>query len=340
MKKTGIILLLLFITCCGMAQITIQPILPEVGIMQKSQLWNILAINNSDYPLNCNIVLTIQDRQTGAEVLSATTSTFTLEKGSKQLNEANLDPQYTYFSGDKMDQFLTVGSYMACFKFTGQGHLSGAELNEVCVPFDVAPLSPPILILPADSSVLQTQPAQFSWQPPAPLTMFQQLHYEILVAEILPGQKPEEAVELNAPFYIDLNVPNSVMNYTGAYPSFEKGKWYAWQVVAQDGESYAAKTQVWDFEISTQQIPAVQPVSTNYVLLLSDKEPSEGVHELTSSTLSVKYYSYDKDYTGTITFIGPDGNEIEEKSVHIAYGENFFTYKLDNNFKKETTYSM
>jgi hypothetical protein len=339
MKKTIVVILLFLIGYRSEAQITVQPLLPSQGLFQKEQLWNILAINSSSYPQQCYVVLSLQDRQSGREIMSATSTSFTLEKGSKQLNEANLTPiQYTDFAFDDKS-FLPVGSYMACFKLIGAGHESG-QFSESCVPFDVAPLSPPMLILPADSSVLQTAPSQFTWQPPAPLTMFQQLHYEILIAEIAAGQRPEEAVELNTPLYIDLNVPTSFMNYSGAYPSFEQGKWYAWQVVAQDGGSYAAKTPVWDFKVSQPDVPAVVPLSTNYIILSNEKSMSEGINILSDNTAHIKYYSFDKDHSGTMNFIGPDGKILESTTIQLAYGDNYLTYKLGNKFKKGTTYSI
>jgi hypothetical protein len=331
MKKIVVVILLFFVGYLGIAQVTIQPLLPQVGLFQKSQLWNILAINSSQNSQQCYVVLSLQDRQSGAEVMSATSTSFTLEKGSKQLNVANLTPiQYTYFSfsGDKTNDFLTVGSYMACFTLMGAGHLSG-ELSEACVPFDVAPLSPPILILPSDSSVLKAPPASFSWQPPVPLTMFQQLHYELLIAEIYPGQRPEEAVELNAPFFMDLNVPSNVMNYTGAYPSFQKGKWYAWQVVAEDGENYATKTQVWDFQVDSVVAPPVSPVDqAAYLKMEKDNDHLEtGVAP--GSVLKVSYVNETTDKTVTIQVMDMDAQgSIYQFTVPVQSGENLIEYDL------------
>jgi len=337
MKKIIFVTLLLFINYLGIAQVTMQPLLPQVGLFQKSQLWNILLVNSAEYPLQCYVVLSLQDRQSGAEIMSATSGSFTLDKGSKQLNEAILTPiQYSYFSfsGDKVNDFLPVGSYNACFKLEGAGHISG-DLSEVCLPFDVQPLSPPILILPADSSYLKAQPAQFSWQPPAPMTMFQQLHYEFLVAEIYPGQKPEEAVELNAPVYMDLNVPSNFMNYTGAYPAFEQGKWYAWQVVAKDGDNYAAKTPVFDFTIGDQSQNNAGVSRDMYVLM---QDGMTGTYPITKGDIHIKYYSYDKDFSSKVLFTTDDGTEITQYKKHIIGGDNYLDFKLGNSFQSGKAY--
>jgi hypothetical protein len=338
--KKFVVIILLFINYWSIAQVTMQPLLPQVGLFQKSQLWNILAINNTPTPLQCYLVLSLQDRQSGTEVMSATSSTFTIEKGSKELNTASLTPiQYTYFSflGDKINDFLPVGNYMACYTLTGVGHESG-QLSEECVPFDVEPLSPPSLIIPSDSSVLQVQPTQFTWQPPAPLTMFQQLHYELLIAEIMPGQKPEEAIELNAPFYVDLNVTGSVMNYTGTYPSFEQGKWYAWEVVAQDGQNYAAKTQVWDFMINRNSIQVQIPTIMPYATL---KRNLEAGAVTCKGDLRVKYDNEinDKTVTYKINALNNADNKVAKSgTLQLKPGENFIDIPLQNNLNFNKTY--
>jgi hypothetical protein len=340
MKKIIVVIVFLFSSYLSFAQITLpsnnvqitlQPLLPEVGLFEKSQLWNILVINSSASSQQCYVVLSLEDRQSGAEVMSATSSGFTLERGSKQLNSANLTPiQYTYFSfaGDKTNDFLTVGSYMACFKLMSAGHES-AELSEVCVPFDVAPLSPPLLILPADSSVLKVAPSQFTWQPPAPVSMFQQLHYELLIAEIFPGQKPEEAVELNAPFYMDLNVPNNVMNYTGAYPSFEQGKWYAWQVVAEDGQNYATKTQVWDFKVDTLFVPPLNIVDQAPYVKMGRDNIEKGIAP--DGILKLSYVNETTDSIATVQIIDLNarGKDAHQFDVSITSGENLIEYDLN-----------
>ncbi|HMG82216.1 MAG TPA: hypothetical protein VK559_04205 [Ferruginibacter sp.] len=339
MKKIIIAIGFSLIGYLGTAQITLQPLLPQVGFFQKSQLWNVLAINNSGSMQECYLQLSLQDRRTGLEIMSATTSSFTLPAGTKQLTEANLNPiQYSYFSsGNISGQFLPIGSYMACFKLMGSGHLSG-ELNEACAPFDVAPLSPPMLIMPSDSSVLKVQPGQFSWVPPSPFTMFQQLHYELVIAEILSGQQPQEAVELNAPFYMDLNVPTNSMNYTGAYPSFEQGKWYAWQIIAQDGENYAAKTDVFDFKIDTNSVQLKPSTEMPFITLKRNLEAGAAICK---GDLRVEYDNELNDKTIDYKIIALDNannNIAQSGKLQLKPGKNFIDISLKNHFEINKIY--
>jgi hypothetical protein len=328
MRKTLVLIISLQLAAyICYAQVTLQPLLSQAGIFEKNQLWNILAVNGSANTYDCYIILSLEDRESGTEILSATSTSFSLGREAQQLSIAALTPiQYSYFSfaGDQANDFLPVGNYTACYKLIGNGH-GPTELAEACVPFDVAPLSPPTLIIPADSSVLKEAPVQFTWQPPSPLTMFQQLHYEIVIAEILPGQTPEEAVELNAPFYMDLNAPGSFLNYNGAYPSFEKGKWYGWQVVAEDGKNYAAKTPVWDFMIDTLALVNNIVEQTPYIKMKKD-----GIEKgiAPNGILKLSYVNETTDSIATVQIIDISGKKQYQFKTPIKPGENLIEYDL------------
>lgn len=58
------------------AQVTLQPNVPTVGLIQKNQLWNMLIVNSTGTPYDCRLELILQDRTTGQEVLTATTAFF------------------------------------------------------------------------------------------------------------------------------------------------------------------------------------------------------------------------------------------------------------------------
>ncbi len=236
------------ISCNG--QYNIQPILPASGMVQKSQLWNILVINIKADNKSCLLELIVRDRTNSMEVLTATTNHFTVSNGSKQLTAASVLPiQYNnvYSTAGKSADLLMVGSYTACYRLMTSDNKT--ELAQACVEFDADPLSPPMLSTPADSSRLAIAPSQFTWIPPTPSGMFDQLHYEVMIAEILPGQKAAEAIQQNLPFHSEPYASTNMMSYTGMLRPFEKEKWYAWQVVARDNSNYGGKSEVWVFSV-------------------------------------------------------------------------------------------
>jgi hypothetical protein len=320
------------------AQLTLQPVLPPTGMIAQSQLWNVLVVNSSSGVYNCTLKLVLSDRQTGQPVFTALTAPFTVDKGAKQVNTNILSPiQYNYISGvtnNTVSALLPAGSYTACYSLASTG--KGDELAEQCVQFDAEPLSPPLLIFPSDSDRLPITPGQFSWTPPSPATMFNQLHYEILITEVREGQNANEALQQNVPFYSEGSLINNSMNYPGAATAFEKGKWYAWQVVARDDRQYAGKSDVHVFTIAGDSGKiTLQP---DIYLLLDDH--SKGTYQLTNRKLNIKYFSFDKNYFGRILLSDEKGNTIKIKMSKILQGQNYFEIQLGSRFNSQSIYTV
>src|SRR5882757_3802717 len=265
MKRTLFTMLLLTGMCTlSVAQVTIQPALPSVGLVQKDQLWNLSVINSSTKTYECRLELVLRDRLTGQEIITASTGIFTLQPGARQLNVNALSPiMYNYIApgtDNKLQGLLPAGMYTACYTLASTA-TKEADLAQECVSFDTEPLSPPMLIFPADSSLLDIAPKQFSWTPPTPAGMFDRLHYEVLIVEINEGQKANEAIQQNLPFYNDDNVFTNMLNYSSATTNFEKDKWYAWQVIAKDDRNYAGKSETWVFKIKDKIPDSIPPES-------------------------------------------------------------------------------
>src|SRR4051812_14577643 len=110
--------LLLNICLSTFAQVTLQPIVPAVGIMQKAQLWNIVIVNSSGLQYNCRLQLILKDRFTNQEILNAATNIFPVSMGTKQLTASSLNPiQYNYLVqgfNNGIQELMPVGSYTAC----------------------------------------------------------------------------------------------------------------------------------------------------------------------------------------------------------------------------------
>jgi hypothetical protein len=303
MKKQHLLLVTLLLSASlAFSQVSIQSVIPSTGMLQKNQLWNIVMVNSTGASITGKIELILYDRQTSLEVLTASTSTFQLSKGSVLLNLNQLNPvQYNYLGiePDKnLNGLLPSGAYNACYSFIQNPGLKQELIAEECIAFDVEPLSPPMLSFPADSIVAETAPAQFSWIPPSPAAMIERLHYEILITEIKPGQKPAEALSENIPFYSTGMLRTNFLNYSSASPVFEKEKWYAWQVIARDNKNYAGKSEVWTFKIGAQAKEQSSPQSINYYVVLKDKHYASQ-YLIDDRNLYIKYYSYTK---GTLQF--------------------------------------
>lgn len=316
------------------AQVTLQPGIAAAGLVQKNQLWNIMAVNSGTAAYDCRLRLVLTDRITGQEIFTASTAQFSLPKGARQLNVNTLTPiQYNYLSGtasNSLQTLLPAGMYNACYSIISIAPKE-ETLAEECVQFDAEPLSPPMLVFPSDSSVLDVAPAQFSWTPPLPAEMFSRLHYEVLITEINEGQKADEAIQQNIPFYSEGSVINNTLNYPGSAGHFEKNKWYAWQVVARDDNSYAGKSEVWVFKISEEPKKKDDP---GLYIVLSSVKNEYGTYYLKENKVGVKYYSFDKTHTATIRILDGSGTIVQQLEKQIIYGDNTFIVTLNNTIKK------
>lgn len=338
MKKIIFTSLLLLIVRSGFTQVTIQPTLSSTGLVQKDQLWNLVVVNAGNINYDCRLKLILQDRLTGQEIFTATSSQFNLPSGVKQVNINTVNPvQYNYLTGNQQAGFhslIPVGAYSACYILTSVS--KDANIAEECISFDAEPLSPPILMFPVDSSRLEAAPTQFSWVPPTPVAMFEKLRYEFLVTEILQGQNAGEAIQQNLPVYNPGNLSANALNYPGSVTPFEKDKWYAWQVIARDDRQYAGKSDVWVFKIGSEPDSKPSPQDT-YLLLQAN---IKATYRLNKKELHLKYFSHLKDYKGQITFSDDKGNVIRTDNLKIKQGENYFDFQLTRQFKSNTVYQV
>ncbi|MFT3683037.1 MAG: hypothetical protein QM791_22445 [Ferruginibacter sp.] len=252
MRKVFVVLLLATVSVVK-AQLSLQPNLPASGLVQQTQLWNLIVINSAAQQYQCRLDLILRDRLTNMEVLTATTNTFFVNPGAERISIEKLNPlQYNYIQNGidiRPQGLLPAGNYTVCYSlYVIGGHINPAD---ECIQFETEPLSPPMLVNPPDSSVLVTQPGLFSWVPPAPANMFTQLQYDVLIVPVNDNQTASEAIQYNVPFYSAGNQAGTSLTYPTSASAFEKDKWYAWQVVARDERNYAGKTETWVFKLSS-----------------------------------------------------------------------------------------
>jgi hypothetical protein len=338
MKKKTLAFCALFLTCYTQAQVTLNVQLPPSGLVQKDQLWNLVLINNSNDLIKGNASLVVQDPVSNQVILSGTSGTVLLSKGLKILSAQDIQPiQYTMIAGN-LSTFLPAGSYLACYKFFKDGAKGSELIAEECVRVNINPLSPPLLNLPSDKSELQTAYPQFSWLPPTPAEMFSNLSYNLTVAELLPGQSAGEAIQKNIPVYTSNRLKVNFDNYSTSFTKLEVGKTYVWRVEAVANDQYTVSTEVWSFTIKNPE-DKIEPANASFILLEHNKINS-GINYLTERQLYVKHYSFDKEHESTIRFLSMDGQVINEQKEKIVYGDNYFRFKLNNNFKQNEVYKI
>lgn len=247
---------LLMLFCClrVTAQVSMSVQLPPSGVLLKAQLWNMVLISAKNGAVNVRLTMRLIDAATNQPVLTGITRSIVLTKGARRLQASDFMPvQYEYISpvvDRDVNGFLPAGNYLACYSLIVEGDKSGYQPGEDCIPFAIEPVSPPMLNSPADQSKLLTFLPQFSWLPPAPLTMFSDLNYEMILTEVHNNQSPEEAIQRNIPVLRVPGLRGLFLNYPSGAKKLDTSTTYAWSIVARNGNLFAAQTEAWVFRVT------------------------------------------------------------------------------------------
>ncbi len=327
------------------AQITLALQVPPVGVLQKTQLWNMALVYAGNNSIDVYVTLTLLDTKNNQPLLRATSRPLVLTKGTKQINATDASPvQYNYmspiFNVDRdPNGFLPVGNFKACYTVFKRDD-SGEPLAEDCIPVEVQPLSPPQLNLPADTSVIETAYPQFNWLPPSPLNLFSNLTYDMLVVEVLPGQSAYESIQKNMPVYNISRYKDMVHLYPASGKALDTGRVYAWRVVAKNEDDFVAQSEVWTFRLASHKAVTSAPNGDNYILLKKGNESASGMNIVTNGRIGIKYYSFDKTHTTTVRFVSADGQLIKQEQSAIVYGDNFLSYTMGSIFQEGKSYRV
>ena len=333
----------LLLSLIGKAQVTLSVQVPPTGVIQKSQLWNLVLVNTGNASLEVSVKLTLLTIGDNRPVMTGSSSRIVLSKGAKQVGINDVAPvQYNYLSSmfnvdRNPDGFLPIGNFQACFTVYKLVSDNYVELAEECVPVEVSPLSPPQLNTPFDKDSLSTPYPSFTWLPPTPLPLFSDLTYDVVVVEMQPGQSSTQAIQQNIPVYNASNLEDLTLLYPASNKALDTAKWYAWRVIARNNHQVVGQSEVWAFIVRGPQTPPVVKVTINY-LLLRKGQLASGVNIVSGRLLGLKYYSFDAPRNATLRILRMDGTVVQEIKQHLLYGDNFLSVTLGGAYSKDQVY--
>ncbi|HRO46815.1 hypothetical protein [Agriterribacter sp.] len=333
LKNSMVFFIAVFVNLVAAAQIIITPRLPAAGLLQQQQLWNLLLVNTSNYSGAMQLQMIMTDMVTGQKIIAATSRSFTPGKGATLIKETDVAPvQYNYFSttpisGNGSANLLAAGRYMICYTVISYDDKPLQSFAEACEPVEIAPLSPPQLISPPDTTWIETAYPGFAWLPPAPAAMVPQLRYELFLTEMKKGQNAYEAIQKNTPVYMQQYITAPYLLYPSAAPSLEPGKQYAWQVIAKNGEVYAQQTEAWSFGIKNDSPVAIKDTSA-YPKLAKGYDAHSYIcrgdikfeynNEAGDSIVSIAIYEWQNGQQ----------KKVENSHLHMKPGQNFIEMEL------------
>ena len=331
-KKNLLLCLMLLPALLSKAQIVMTLQVPPVGVLVKNQLWNMLLVNSGKTPQLIEISLVLSDEKTNQPVLTAVTAPFLLDKGARQIQAKDLGAiNYTYngpasLADHDPNGMLPAGTYQACYSIVNGE--KGVNLAENCILIAVDPLSPPLLNTPANDGSIYTAYPQFTWLPPAPVSVFSDLSYLLVLVAVLPGQATADAIEQNIPVYSGGFLRNPYLNYPSSYRSLDTGQLYAWRIVAMNNGQPTAMSEIWTFKVVVPPKPVVHTNFTPYLDLKRGLGPSVAT---ASKSLRFNYQNDPADTTVsyTITSLNDRGNPIVQSGqLALRRGTNLLEISL------------
>ncbi|RAJ77242.1 hypothetical protein CLV59_1077 [Chitinophaga dinghuensis] len=324
------LLMIVFLSYSGdtFSQVSMAVQLPPVGVLMKSQLWNIMLINGGTRPVSIRIVFRMLDAGNSQPILAASTQSIILKPGGQQLQVKDFAPlQYEFLSSsiDKRDNgMLSPGNYIACYTVMLDNEKNFQPAVEDCIPFVVEPVSPPLLNYPEDSAVLDSRLPQFSWIPPAPLNLFTDLNYELRVVEVLPNQSFAESVQQNIPVYRAIGLRNSFNSYPSGGTALDTGKTYVWMVIANNGKQFAAQTDIRSFTLNKGD--SINHTSLAFVQL---RKSLDGAVVTTMNPLKFIYNNESADKQASYEVISlEDDHRVMHGTIDVQRGQNMLTLAL------------
>ena len=325
--RGGLILLLLFGANTLSAQIIIEPQVPSQGIVQQSQLWNLLIINNTSDAIHGVIQISFQQANGGAKVFNATSGELFIPKGATQITSGNAGAvRYDYFnssgSGAGTGGMLPIGQYSVCYNLTLDENKAIGMPSMDCIPITVEPFSPPQLVFPENNSVQSTSYPVLSWLPPMPLNMFTDLNYKLIISEVYDGQAPSIAIQRNPLLFVQGQIKQNSYVYPSSFVALKPGKTYAWQIIAQNGNTYSQATEVWSFIIRKDSLPVLRD-DASYPHL--QRGAGSSIFEV-SEKIKFSYENEAGDSLVTIRLLQMNGSSqllLNDVPVHLMRGINF-----------------
>jgi len=332
-------------------QIIVTPMIQRTGVIQKQQLWDMVLTNPSRDVVRGHVEVVLADAVNGLPILIGVAKSIDVSPGITQINAAGLEPiQYRQVNGNYIiepgpNAFLPLGNFVVCVSFFRYEHDIVTQVAEECDFIEVEPLSPPQLVTPWNESQ-ETQPyPTFNWLPPAPVSFFSNLKYELDVVELLSGQSPADAIQRNMPLLHQTNLVTTSLLYPVSAPALEYDKQYAWRITAISNEVVVSRTDVWTFTLKREtDIPKMRTNNLPYSKLVKTDQPA---YSLQVDFLKFEYFNEAGDSTWNIIMYDLDSKNLDSiplrwDSIPIQLGQNLVNIDLSENtdFKDKHFYLL
>lgn len=340
MKNPLFLFIFLIIGSRSYNQVIMHLQLPPGGIVLKDQLWNLSLVNPSDVGEYLQVEVQLVDASNNQRILTGISRQFYMPKGAKQLRQADLWPitynvlNTSYGVDVSASGFLPIGIFNVCYSLLSSNHIGVERVGEECELIEVEPVSPPMLVLPGDQEEVETGRPLFTWAPPAPVSLFNRLNYDLSLVEVQRNQTPVDAISKNIPVLFMPDLSTTSLQYPFTLAELDTAKLYAWRVKAKNNNLTVANSETWSFRIArANNDEAPREDSHHYIKLKRDPDGSiftcrgnlrfEYNNEINDTMAIIRLYD--------ITSAKRRELQLRDNNIAVAYGLNLKEIALDEN---------
>lgn len=246
----GVCTLLPFIAL--FAQVTMQ-FTPSINGLSVAGLFTVQVYNANAFAYHAKIKITVQDGN-NKTVLIATTPALLIKPGINAIQSLAAQSLLRFGNSPFAHIAAQTGrfaesDYEYCFEFNGAENKQGADerVYENCFRYAIPAILPLNLVYPGEGDAICNTRPGFTWQPAVPSVNSRR--YRLIVAEKKQGQTDGDAIINNTPVLMQDNIIAYAQSYPAQMPDLQKGKKYAWQVVAFEENIQVTQSEIWDFSI-------------------------------------------------------------------------------------------
>jgi len=225
---------------------------PPPNQLNTSDLWNLTLNNISQNALRVYLEGYI-DEDTDGRILEGKSEVFDLPAGMKIITANSINASNITFKNNKYKEIIIrtgnapSGNYHFCVFVKLE---NGVEAGSDCKIQNIMITSPPMLINPANESVIAEINPAFSWTPPSPFKSGQSITYNFKIVEIINNEPVGQAI--TRPGFEQQNIQVNLFQYPISAPKLEAGKQYVWQVEAYNNGIPLGKSEVWKFSLKNE----------------------------------------------------------------------------------------
>jgi hypothetical protein len=249
--RLGLVALGLILAASARAQslsIVQQP--PPPGRLRMGDLWNLTVVNPG--PGTQTAFLRVQVRSAGGELaLEARTGIRDFLVGSRTVTSRDLAPIEVLQTSPGANEALARsgsfpdGDYAVCVDpLAPDGSSAGTT---ACMNVEVATVVPPLPMLPDNGGETSQPFIVWTWFMQPATASGEPVACDLRVAEMLPGQTPEEALRRNPPVLLREHLRSSAWQTNEATRALRSGQKYAWQLIATVSGRVASESEIWTF---------------------------------------------------------------------------------------------